>query len=339
MRHEVPNADYYRPATLRALADRQVKRKSELVAAVAVELELSEHALAERLPSGESRHQNRVTWALSSLLKAGLVARPARGRYQITGDGLTLNARGLERYSETDLMEWPAWQQYWAEVQQRREVAQSQNDEFALVEANTAAAPPPSRHSAMPGGAAGQAAEDAAEVDPLEQISELAALYSREVETELRRRLQEASPSFFEKAVLDLLWAMGYGGKHGARQLLGQSGDGGIDGMIRQDALGLSKVYVQAKRYADDNKVGRPAIQQFFGSLSSRGADRGVFITTSSFTAEARQEAEVYERTGKRIILIDGLTLTRLMLEYQVGVQPKATHTLYEVDDDFFEGD
>ncbi|AWG03427.1 hypothetical protein DC090_02645 [Trueperella pyogenes] len=117
--------------------------------------------------------------------------------------------------------------------------------------------------------------------------------------------------------------------------VLGKSGDGGIDGVIRQDALGLNKVYVQAKRYAYENSVGRPVIQQFFGSLSSWGADRGVFITTSRFSEEAKLEAEIY----KTIILIDGIRLTKLMLEYKVGVQPAQHLTLFQVDEDYFDSD
>lgn len=158
-------------------------------------------------------------------------------------------------------------------------------------------------------------------------------LHNADVETELRRKLLDGTPAFFEKAVVDLLWAMGYGGPYGEREHLGKSGDGGIDGVIRQDALGLNKVYIHAKKYADGNPVGRPAIQQFYGSLSSRGADRGVFITTSRFSSEAQREADVY----KTIVLIDGLRLTNLMLEYKVGVQPAQQLTLFQVDEDYFE--
>lgn len=154
------------------------------------------------------------------------------------------------------------------------------------------------------------------------------------VETRLRQKLQESSPEFFEKAVIELLWAMGYGGAHGEKQHVGKTGDGGIDGVIRQDALGLQNVYVQAKRYADSTTVQRPEIQQFFGALASRGAERGVFITTSRFTQGATREAELYQ--GK-IVLINGLRLTRLMLNYQVAVQRYQEYVIYEVDEDFFD--
>ncbi|MDT9409404.1 restriction endonuclease [Corynebacterium rouxii] len=144
--------------------------------------------------------------------------------------------------------------------------------------------------------------------------------FNYKVETELRNRLQQASPEFFEKAVIKLLWAMGYGG---------------IDGIISQDALGLTNVYIQAKRYSDTNKVGDPEIRNFIGSLDAQGANLGVFITTSSFLPKAQQSAARY-RHG-RIVLIDGQKLTRYMLNYGVAIQKKQEFTLYEIDEDFFD--
>lgn len=128
---------------------------------------------------------------------------------------------------------------------------------------------------------------------------------------------------------------MGYGGSHGAKQHMGRSGDGGIDGMIRLDALGLTSVCIQAKRYADDNKVGEPEIRTFIGSLDRQGASLGVFITTSSFQPNAISTAEGF-RHGK-IVLVDGIKLTSLMLNYGVGVRKTREFTLYEIDDAFFE--
>ena len=159
--------------------------------------------------------------------------------------------------------------------------------------------------------------------------------FNATTETELRRRLQSASPEFFEKAVLDVLWAMGYGGAQGERKVVGKSGDGGVDGIISQDKLGLTNIYVQAKRYADGNSVGSPEIRNFIGALDSRGANLGVFITTSSFAPAARTTAENY-RHG-RIVLIDGIRLTRLMLSYGVAVHKAHEFTVYEIDDDFFD--
>lgn len=309
MINHVPHFDEFRPAVLKVLSDEQVRSFSDLCLDACRLLGLSETAMAEQLPSGQPRHRNRVNWACSSLVKAGLIRRPERGMYEITSDGQAVAARNLSVYSEKDLLEWPLWQEY------QREIAERKNAENLAEHTLDSSVE--------------------ADLDPIEQCLKLTQAHNADIETELRRRLQDGTPEFFEKAVVDLLWAMGYGGSFGEREHLGKTGDGGIDGVIRQDALGLNKVYIQAKRYADGNTVGRPAIQQFFGSLSSRGADRGVFITTSRFSDEAKREADIY----KTIILIDGIRLTKLMLEYKVGVQPVQQLTMFKVDEDFFESE
>ncbi|KGJ73481.1 restriction endonuclease, partial [Cryobacterium roopkundense] len=143
---------------------------------------------------------------------------------------------------------------------------------------------------------------------------------------------QGKEPGFFEQAVVQLLLAMGYGGTTGSGSVTQLSNDGGIDGVIDQDVLGLSRVYIQAKRYADSNVVGRPDIQAFVGALSGK-ADSGVFITTSRFSDGARVYAE---GVPTRVILIDGKRLTSLMIRYGVGVQVRETYRVVEIDEDFF---
>lgn len=141
----------------------------------------------------------------------------------------------------------------------------------------------------------------------------------------------DSDPAFFEQLVAKLLSAMGYKGPSGTAEVTSLTNDGGIDGVINQDPLGTQTVYVQAKRFAKQNIVQRPAIQAFFGALSQIHADRGVFITTSSFSQGAIETAKSFS-----IVLIDGIRLTDLMLQYRVGVQEKRTFTLFEVDEDFF---
>jgi restriction system protein len=153
-----------------------------------------------------------------------------------------------------------------------------------------------------------------------------------EVADELLDRLRGKVPGFFEDAVVKLLLAMGYGGTGGRGAVTQISNDGGIDGVIDQDVLGLSRVYVQAKRYADGNPVGRPDVQAFVGALAGK-ADSGVFITTSSFSSGAREYAA---NVPTRVILIDGTRLTELMIRYGVGVQTRETYAVVEVDEDFF---
>ena len=141
-------------------------------------------------------------------------------------------------------------------------------------------------------------------------------------------------PTRFEQLIVDLLLAMGYGGGDRAMgRRLGRSGDGGIDGVIDEDALGLDAVYVQAKRYAEGKTVGRPAIQQFIGSLTGEGATKGVFVTTSTFTVEAMGFAD---RVQQRIVLIDGGRLARLMIAHDVGVRTREVYAVKTVDDDYF---
>ncbi|MDO4613825.1 MAG: restriction endonuclease [Actinomycetaceae bacterium] len=174
-------------------------------------------------------------------------------------------------------------------------------------------------------------------VDPVDILASAERAFNAQTETRLRKRLQGASAEFFERAVIDLLWAMGYGGEHGEKKHVGRSGDGGIDGIIRQDALGLTSVYVQAKRYCETNKVGSSEMRNFIGALDSRGATQGVFITTSSFLPSAIKTAEGYRHGA--IVLVDGIKLTALMLAYGVAVRKVCEFMLYEIDDDFFEED
>ena len=308
----VPTIDGCRPVVLRVLADGKERKLSEIVDAVASELRLSDEVRAQRVSSGQGRLENRVGWACSSFSRAGIVDRPRRGWYRINDDGRAVNQRGLSEYSENDMLEWPQWRAYVAEIAERK------------------------NRDGVPGGSTTQSntADIDVDADPIETISGRVKDLNDQVETELRQSLQASSPAFFERAVLEVLWALGDGGGRGEREHLGKSHDGGIDGVIRQDPLGLQNVYVQAKRYADGNTVGSPDINGFYGALAQRGADRGVFITSSSFSPAARTAAEKF---GGKIVLIDGIRLTSLMLRYGVGVQARESFTVFGVDEDFFE--
>lgn len=152
--------------------------------------------------------------------------------------------------------------------------------------------------------------------------------------TEILSAIQGMNPTKFEQLIVDLLVKMDYGG--GDRTMgsrIGKSGDGGIDGVVNEDALGLDAVYIQAKRYAPENKVGRPALQAFVGSLTGEGATKGVFVTTSDFSREAR---EYVDRVQHRIVLINGDRLARLMINYEVGVRARQTYVLRSIDEDYF---
>ena len=302
----MPTIDQFRPVVLRVLNDGMERPVRQVCELAADHMGLNAEVRAERIDSGQARYVNRINWACSGLTHAGLIARPERGHYQITDDGRAVDRRSLDSYTEQDMMEWSLWQAYQQEIAERK----ASRGESQVVPATEAS-------------------------DPLEAMSTAERAYNAQTETELRKRLQESSPTFFEKAVVDLLWAMGYGGDKGEKQHVGRSGDGGIDGIIRQDALGLSNVYIQAKRYADTNKVGDPEIRNFMGSLDAHGATLGVFVTTSDFQPAAVKSAKSY-RHGK-IVLIDGIKLTELMLTYGVAIHTKREFILYDIDDDFFD--
>lgn len=318
----VPTIDGCRPAVLRLMADGELRPLKDIVSGVAEVMELGEDVVAQKVSSGQGRLENRVGWACSSMKQAGLLDRPRYGRYQITDDGRTVHSRGLTEYSERDQQEWPTWRNYLSELAERKERQKLESGELESGAGDVRAGEFDVVHAGD------------SEMDPLSAVSDKVDELNDNVETELRAALQSSSPKFFEEAVLQLLWAMGYAGAQGEKQHLGRSHDGGIDGVIRQDPLGLQNVYVQAKRYADDNAIGGPDINSFYGALARLGADRGVFITTSRFTPAAKDAARQFQG---RIVLIDGIRLTALMLRYGVGVEERQKFTVYSVNQDFFD--
>ncbi len=293
-----------RPA-LSHLADGQLHRSREVKDALADLFGLTEAERAELLPSGRQRViDNRVGWALTYLSQAGLVDRPARGQVQITPSGQEVLAGHAERIDLKVLEQFPSYLEF---RDRTREAKPASGD--------------PSVERA------------AAAVSPEDLLATAVAENKAALEGELLKRALALDPRGFELLVLRLLAAMGYG-KSGAVEHSGQSGDGGIDGIISQDPLGLDRIYLQAKQYATDRTVGRPTLQAFAGALMSAQGDRGVFLTTASFTRDAVEEAK---RVNLRIELIDGKRLAELMLRHGVGVQAKTSVTLYDLDEDFFE--
>jgi restriction system protein len=174
---------------------------------------------------------------------------------------------------------------------------------------------------------------DSADRTPHEQIENSIIAIEAAVASQLLQRLREEDPEFLERTVLKLLHAMGYGSSEDDLQHLGGSGDGGVDGVIRQDKFGLDQIYIQAKRYGSAT-VGRPDIQSFVGALTGQHATRGVFITTSSFSREAKEFARTIQQY--RVILVDGEDLVRLMIENKVGVTVSRTVEVVEIDENFF---
>ena len=257
----------------------------------------------ERLnPSGRARtFANRVGWATTHLRKAGLLENVGWGRYRLTERGKQLVASHPNKVGMKVLdqfLEYRKWR-------------------------GTGPGSTPGTPTKLPD----------VDLTPEELLEATHLQLQASLEQDLLERVRVVSPSFFERLVVDLVVAMGYGGSHEeAGRAVGQSGDEGIDGIINEDRLGLDVIYLQAKRWA--NPVGRPTVQMFAGSLEGKRASKGVFITTSVFTGEAR---EYVKSIGKTIILIDGTTLARLMTEYGVGVSETARYVVRRIDSDYFE--
>ena len=295
---------------LRASAAGEV-RIGDVVETLADEFRLTEDERAQLLPSGrQTTFANRVHWSKSHLGKAGLVHLSGRGRFAITDRGREVLATPPKRIDINFLQRFPEFAAFRGEPSGGVELPEP------LV--------PPSK------------AGDAVTLTPDETIREAHRRLEAALADDLLGRVRGGSPAFFERVVVQVLLAMGYGGSVGAidQALTGGAGDGGVDGVIDQDPLGLDRIYVQAKRYQDGSPVGPGAIRDFFGSLDRVRATKGLFVTTSTFTASARDTAEML---SKRIVLIDGVQFARLMLGHGVGCRTEETLVIKRVDEDFFD--
>jgi restriction system protein len=313
----VPIPDYesmMRPL-LDVLADGESRSARQVREALAPVFGITEDEAAARLPSGQPVFNSRAHWAATYLVQAGCLTRPRRGFLRLTDRGRTVLGQHPDRVDNSVLMAFPEFVDF--KTRSRQPTASTGMGAEPVPEGHDAVAP-----------RAGEASET-----PVERVRDAVQESETALAADLLVRVKSQPPEFLERLVLDLLTAMGYGGREGAAQHLGRSGDGGIDGVIRQDALALDRVYVQAKRYAD-SPVGRPDIQAFVGALHGAGASRGVFITTSRFTRDAIDYAD--RMAQARIVLVDGPRLGELMLRHEVGVQAAQKVVLHKIDEDYF---
>ncbi|MGH7815391.1 MAG: restriction endonuclease [Candidatus Binataceae bacterium] len=299
----VPTYDSFMLPLLRLAADGKEHSLKACGIELAKQFNLTPEDLALLLPSG--RHTvlaSRVGWSRTYLKMAGLLEIPTRGKIRITDAGKEVLNHPPDRIDAKFLRQFPGF----AEFQARRKIQNGAHDE-----------PPPGSSEGTP-----------------EEILEDAYQSLREsLANDLLSRVKVCSPQFFERLVVDLLLAMGYGGSRAeAGRTVGHSGDGGIDGIIDEDRLGLDKVCIQAKRW--ENTVGRPIVQAFAGSLEGRGATKGVLITTSDFSKEAQ---EYVGKIQKRIVLIDGRLLSKFLIDYGVGVSRLSAYEIKKIDSDYFE--
>lgn len=299
--------EYMKPVLEILAAEQTGMQRRDLIEEVAVATGITEEDRKQFISSGQQTFVNRIGWAITYLHRAQCLDRPRRAHYLTTDLGRKLQVQHPGGISEKSL----------AEFARQHGVADP-------------AAQPTSAVDEGDGGVDKQEAE----LTPAEQIEAGVERLHSIVAAELLDRLHANDPAFFEQAVLDLLIAMGYGGALGGATRTQLSNDGGIDGIIDQDALGLSRIYVQAKRYALGRTVSRPEIQAFVGALHGVQANQGVFLSTGQFTAGAHEYAD---GLNDRVVLIDGPRLARLMIRYGVGVQVKRVVNVVEVDEDFFE--
>jgi len=303
--------------TLKVAADGEEHRFSDVIAKLAEEFRLTPEEQQQLLPSGkQTTFSNRVGWAKSYLVQAGLLEGTKRAHFRITERGRKSLFDDPPRIDNEYLLQFP---------------------EFIQFRERTRA----SGANGSRGDESGNLSTEFGSSITSETPDELLRSTARQIEAALKKellgRVLSAPPSFFESLIVSLLLAMGYGGsREEAGRIIGRSGDGGIDGVIDEDALGLERVYVQAKRYAPENAVSEPEIRGFSGSLGAAKANKGVFVTTSYFTQPALAFAEKHPF---KIVLIDGERLAALMIRYNVGVRIDETLYLKKVDEDFFVGE
>lgn len=302
----IPDYQILMRPVLEAAAAGEV-RISEVVNQVADKFALSAEERAELLPSGkQTRIANRVNWAKSYLKQAGLVENTGRGRFVLTergraalAQGVVINNAYLEQYND--------FQDFMRRGGEDVSGEPATPAKLDVPEAST----------------------------PDEALRTAHAAIMNALAADLLDRLRKAPPAFFESIIVDLLVAMGYGGSSDeAGRALGRTGDDGVDGVIDQDPLGVDQIYIQAKRYAEGNNVSAGAIRDFYGGLSLKRAQKGIFVTTSAFTASAVQTAR---DLGSRIVLIDGNQFAKLMIRYNVGCRDEDVLHIKRVDEDFFE--
>lgn len=298
----VPNYQEFMLPTLEVIVDGQEHKNSDVVQAVARILNLTDEDMQEMLPSGNQQtYYNRAGWARTYLKKAGLLEYPSRGVMKITEAGKSVLQNKPAKIDNNFLAKFDSFNHFKNNVNVKNE--ENVQDEI-LTDSHTP--------------------------DEIFEVAEKEYLNS--LKQDLLEALKKVDPVRFERIVLDLMEKMNYG----TGSMTKLSHDGGIDGIVNEDELGLQKIYLQAKRYSE-NKVNEKEIQNFVGALGCSIVSKGVFITTSFFDERAKRKAEAAQ--GKVVRLIDGDELVTLMIKYNLGVQPKRTFTIKRLDEDYLTGD
>lgn len=288
---------------LKMLSDKKERSFKQMLETLTNDFNLTEEEKSEMLPSGSQEvFNNRVGWAKTYLKKAGLISSPKRGSFVITEEGIIALRSNPEKIDNTFLKKYPSF----LEFQNKTHTKERINKETTSINQST----------------------------PEEDLESAYGSLRSTLAEELLEKVLSLSPLFFERLVIDLLVAMGYGGSiTDAGKAVGKSGDEGIDGIIKEDKLGLDIIYIQAKRWKPGTVVGRPEIQKFVGALAGQGAKKGIFITTSQFSKDA---VDYNPKNETKIVLIDGEKLSQLMIDYNIGCSVERTFELKKIDNDYF---
>ncbi|MEZ5598206.1 MAG: restriction endonuclease [Pseudomonadales bacterium] len=306
---EVPTYQHFMEPCLQILSNRDLVSKKKIISEVSDSVGLTREQRSALLESGRSTIvESRISWALAYMKQAGLIENPIRGSYRITERGVDVLASAVRPISTALLEKFDEFQDF-----RRRSLPRSIESESASL-----------------------TNADVSQLSPEEQLMAAARSIRADVQSQLLSQLKVVDPARFERVVVDVLRALGYGvdGQNSSR-VVGKTGDEGIDGVIDQDLLGLDSIYIQAKRW--QGTVGRPEVQGFAGALQGQKATKGVMITTSTFTENAK--AYVASLANSRIVLVDGIKLAGLMYDYGVGVSNSTSVTVRQLDTDYFSTD
>ncbi len=289
------------------LSANNIATLSDIVDSLAIQMHIPEEDLKKRNPGGSNVFYSRVAWAKSYLLQAGLVKNVKRGQFTVTQAGLELLNTKPTKIDTQILKQYSCFNDFLQRCKKTRDKNTSDDTEYS----------------------------DLDELSPEEAIHKSLENLNFSMATELLNKIITAKPDFFEKLIIKLLVAMGYSNNtDGDWKHTGKPGDDGVDGIINQDELGVDKIYIQAKRYSDKNTVSSQALRDFIGALDLKKATKGIFVTTSTFTPNAKNTVAL---SSKNIVLIDGEYLTQLMIKYSVGCKVKEMINIQKIDDDFFE--
>lgn len=296
----IPSHEELMLPMLKLLSDGKMHSKAECTSKLSEEFQLSEDERRKMLPSGRVTIINsRVGWSKTYLQASGLVETGKRGYYKITNEGLKVLRESPTTIDSKFLMRYKSFRDFYRPQKKTTDFKHENNESKEDV------------------------------LTPEEQIDKAYKSITSKLASDIIDKILQQKPQFFEKLVVDLLQTMGYGVGH-TTQL---SGDGGIDGIIQEDKLGLSNVFIQAKRWQRGHNVGRPELQAFVGAMASSGGKRGVFITTSDYSKEATS----FKPEGYKIALINGTKLAELMISYNVGVSTEMKYEIKKIDSDYYE--